>query len=67
MFMVYNGLTAQKAKDNLIKFGTNTIIDINKISWFTILLRQVKHNFIVYLLLCATILHLLLMSLLQHM
>ena len=54
--MLYNGLTAQEAKQNLTTFGLNEIVDVNKVSLLTILLRQVKNNFIVYLLLCATIL-----------
>ena len=56
MFMVYTGLSTQEAKNNLIKFGLNEIKDVNKVSWFIILFRQVKNNFIVYLLFCATIL-----------
>ncbi len=54
--MEYTGLTTKQAQENLEKFGKNEIIDVNKTSWFTILLRQVKGNFIVFLLFAATVL-----------
>ncbi|MDD5086802.1 MAG: cation-transporting P-type ATPase [Candidatus Nanoarchaeia archaeon] len=47
------GLTEKEAKKRLEQYGFNEIRDIGKTSLFTILLRQVKNNFIVYLLLFA--------------
>ncbi len=52
----YTGLTIKEAKENLKKYGPNEIIDVNKVTWFGVLLRQIKNNFMVYLLICATIL-----------
>ncbi|MDD4049951.1 MAG: cation-transporting P-type ATPase, partial [Candidatus ainarchaeum sp.] len=54
--MKYTGLTTKEAKENLKQFGYNEIIEVNKIYWYDILLRQVKSNFIVYLLLAASFL-----------
>jgi len=50
-----NGLTQKEAKKLLEKHGKNEIQDIGKISWITILWRQIKGNFIIYLLLAAMI------------
>jgi P-type Ca2+ transporter type 2C len=49
------GLTSIEAKRRLDSQGFNEIRDISKISLFKILLRQIKNNFIVYLLTFATI------------
>lgn len=49
------GLTTKQANKLLEKCGTNEIQDLGKISPLKILLRQVKSNFIVYLLLVAMI------------
>ena len=54
--MKYTGLTTKEAKENLKQYGLNEIIEVNKIKWYDILLRQVKSNFIVYLLLAASFL-----------
>ncbi len=54
--MSYTGLTTKEAKENLQKYGYNEIVDINKVTWLDVLYRQVKSNFMVYLLICATIL-----------
>ncbi len=54
--MMYDGLSAEDAKKNLITYGPNEIIDVNKIFWYTILLRQVKNNFIIYLLFFSSVL-----------
>ena len=51
--MKFTGLTTHDAKKNLDLFGFNEIKDINKKSWIEILFRQVKSNFIVYLLVIA--------------
>jgi P-type Ca2+ transporter type 2C len=52
----FNGLTEKEAKKNLDKYGSNEIKEIGKNSLLKILLRQVKSNFIIYLLLVAMIL-----------
>ena len=54
--MSYTGLTTKEAKDNLQKYGYNEIVDVNKVTWLDVLYRQVKSNFMVYLLICAIIL-----------
>jgi len=53
---MYTGLSTDDAKNNLVTFGHNEIIDVNKVFWYTILLRQVKNNFIIYLLFFSSIL-----------
>lgn len=45
-----SGLTASQAKDKLKEFGLNEIQEVNKVSPFKILLRQVKKNMVIYLL-----------------
>jgi P-type Ca2+ transporter type 2C len=54
--MKYQGLTTKDAKELLDKYGLNEIVDVSKVTWKDILLRQIKSNFIVYLLIAATIL-----------
>jgi len=54
--MDYIGLTKKEAKDRLDKFGPNEIVDVNKTNWIKILIRQIKNNFIIYLLICASVL-----------
>ena len=44
------GLTQEEARQRLKEFGTNEIHEINKVSWIQILFRQVKKNFVIYLL-----------------
>ncbi len=51
--MSYKGLSQSQARVNLHKYGYNIIDDTNRISAFDILLRQVKNNFIIYLLLVS--------------
>jgi len=55
MTLEKTGLTSVEAKEKLAKYGFNEIKDISKNTPFKILLRQVKSNFIVYLLFVATI------------
>jgi Ca2+-transporting ATPase len=50
-----DGLTEKEAKKKLEQYGFNEIRDIGKTSPFKILLRQIKNNFIVYLLFFAMI------------
>ncbi|MEK6917799.1 MAG: cation-transporting P-type ATPase [Nanoarchaeota archaeon] len=50
-----NGLEEEEAKTLLEKYGKNEIEEVNKISVFEILLRQIKGNFMIYLLLAAFI------------
>ena len=50
------GLSSAESKKRLEEHGFNEIKDVNKISSFKILIRQVKSNFIIYLLLVAMIL-----------
>lgn len=49
------GLTSDEAEKKLIEHGFNEIKDPSKISSFKILLRQIKNNFMVYLLFIALI------------
>ncbi len=46
-----NGLTDKEAKERLESYGFNEIKDTNKVPPIKILFRQVKNNFIIYLLL----------------
>ncbi len=52
--MKEKGLTEKEAKDALEKYGKNEIHDLNKTSALKIFLRQIKSNFIIYLLAFAT-------------
>ncbi len=49
----FEGLTEQEARNNLEKYGPNEIREIGKTHPLKILLRQIKNNFIIYLLLLA--------------
>jgi len=49
------GLTKKEAEKKIKDFGYNEIEDIGKISSFKILLRQIKNNFVIYLLLVGMI------------
>jgi P-type Ca2+ transporter type 2C len=49
------GLSSEEAKSRLKKYGLNEIKDVSKLSILHILLRQIKGNFILYLLSFATI------------
>ncbi|MEM0465298.1 MAG: cation-translocating P-type ATPase [Candidatus Pacearchaeota archaeon] len=51
--MIEKGLTEKEAKKRLEKYGLNEIQEINKITPLKILFRQIKNNFIIYLLLVA--------------
>ncbi|MBI4152811.1 cation-transporting P-type ATPase [Candidatus Woesearchaeota archaeon] len=53
--MEKRGLSEAEAKRKLAQFGPNEITDISKTTAIRILLRQVKNNFIVYLLLGAVL------------
>ena len=46
----FQGLTQEEAQIKLKEFGANEIQEVNKVSWPHILLRQVKKNFVIYLL-----------------
>lgn len=52
----FTGITDAEASELLKKYGPNEIKDINKVSPFTILFRQVRKNFIIYLLVFASLL-----------
>lgn len=54
--MKFNSLTEKEAKTRLNKYGYNEIKDIGKTSSLKIILRQIKSNFMVYLLLIGMIL-----------
>jgi len=47
------GLSEKEAKKNLDKYGFNEIRDISNLSPLKIFLRQIKNNFVVYLLFFA--------------
>lgn len=49
------GLSKKEAEENLKKYGSNEIKDSKKFSIIKILLRQIKSNFVIYLLVFATI------------
>ncbi|OYT35049.1 MAG: cation transporter [Candidatus Aenigmarchaeota archaeon ex4484_52] len=51
----FSGLSKKQAQEKLNEFGFNELKEINKVSGFGILLRQVKNNFLVYLLFFAAI------------
>jgi P-type Ca2+ transporter type 2C len=50
------GLTQKEAEKSLKKYGLNELKDISKNSLFRILLRQIKNNFVLYLLAFAMML-----------
>lgn len=50
METTYKGLTHAEAESALSRFGKNEISDVNKITPLGILFRQVKKNFVIYLL-----------------
>lgn len=54
--MVYDGLTSKKAGELLQQFGKNRIDEKGKITPWSILLRQIKSNFLIYILTIAAIL-----------
>jgi P-type Ca2+ transporter type 2C len=49
------GLTQNEAQKRLTKYGFNTLIDSSKSSPLKIILRQIKSNFVIYMLLAAVI------------
>jgi len=49
------GLSTKEAEKSLERYGYNELVDIGKVSWLNILFRQIKYNFIFYLLLGAMI------------
>ncbi|HOM78149.1 MAG TPA: HAD-IC family P-type ATPase, partial [bacterium] len=51
----FSGLTTQKATELLKKYGPNQIEDRNKVTPLQILFRQIKSNFMVYMLFVAAI------------
>ena len=53
---VFKGLSVKEAEERIQKYGYNEIKEISKVSAFKILLRQVKNNFVIYLLVVAMIL-----------
>ncbi len=52
---ISGGLTKKEAKRRLSLYGYNELKEVNKFSAFKIFLRQIKNNFIVYLLLAAAL------------
>jgi len=54
--MEQRGLSSGEADSRLARFGLNEIKDVGKVSWFSILLRQIQNNFVIYLLVVAMIL-----------
>jgi len=54
--MKLDGLTKQEAESGLKKYGSNEIRETNRVSPIKILLRQIKKNFIIYLLFFAVVL-----------
>src|SRR3989344_6766096 len=50
------GLDEKEAKERLVRFGYNEIQEVKKVSPMLILFRQVRSNFIIYLLLGAAFL-----------
>ncbi|MFA7254255.1 MAG: cation-transporting P-type ATPase [Patescibacteria group bacterium] len=52
----YEGLTGLEAEQNLQKYGHNLLAENKKSSPLLILFRQVKNNFLIYLLLTAAVL-----------
>ncbi len=53
--MEKRGLTEKEAKKKLEQYGLNEIKEISRISPFKILLRQIKNNLVIYLLIAAVI------------
>ena len=53
--MEKKGLSSEEAKKSLEKYGTNELQDLNKKGPLKILFRQIKSNFVIYLLLFAMI------------
>ncbi len=51
--MNLTGLTQKEAEEKLKSYGYNEITELNKISTLKILLRQIKKNFMIYLLFAA--------------
>ncbi len=49
------GLSIQEAQDKLKEFGYNEIIDTKKVSPLKILFRQIKSNFVIYMLLASVV------------
>ena len=54
-FKKFTGLNSSQALLKLKQFGKNEIIDTSKVTPFQILLRQIKNNFVIYLLIIAVI------------
>src|SRR3989344_5585628 len=52
------GLTQEEAKGKLKEFGRNEIEEVNKVSAFQILFRQIRKNLVIYLLFVAAIISL---------
>lgn len=51
----FTGISDSEAQALLKKYGPNEIKDLHKVSPFTILFRQIKKNFIIYLLVLAAL------------
>lgn len=52
------GLTQTEAQKKLLKYGYNELVDNSKTSPLKILLRQIKSNFVIYMLVAAVIISL---------
>ncbi len=55
---MFKGLSSIEAKNLFTKFGPNEIKDTSKMNALTILFRQIKSNFVIYLLIVALIISL---------
>ena len=53
--MIHQGLTEKEARQRLEKYGYNEISEVSQVSVLKILSRQVKSNFVLYLLLAAAL------------
>ena len=51
----FSGLSSKQADEKLKEFGCNQITETNKVSEWKILFRQIKKNFLIYLLFAAAI------------
>lgn len=56
MAMEQRGLSTTEAQNRLAQYGSNELRDVGRVSPWTILLRQIKNNFVIYLLVVAAVL-----------
>ena len=53
--MLISGLTSSEANERLRTYGFNELKEVGKISALQILMRQIRSNFVIYLLLIAAV------------